>query len=248
MFGFTLQLVFGLLMLSATAPTALAEERVRGSLDVLLATPLSTRSIVVGMWWGAYRIVFILMLMPLFVGVLLAAASPDLPTLPGASRLYPRLVPLTTLDRLLSVTLCTADFLASSALIVSLGLALATWVRRLGRAVALSVIAYFLLGIGWIFFFELLVLGALRQTGWMQDNLQWLSVTVTSFSPIGGPINPISSLEQFAYSSRKPQWIGQGVVLTIKMVVAWLVFLLTVKTFDRCVGRVSESRAPARSR
>ena len=41
--GFMIQLLFGLLILSATAPTSLAEERVRGSLDVLLTTPLSTR-------------------------------------------------------------------------------------------------------------------------------------------------------------------------------------------------------------
>ena len=47
-----LQTFFGMLLLSASAPTALAEERARGSLDVLLATPLSTRSIVVGKWLG----------------------------------------------------------------------------------------------------------------------------------------------------------------------------------------------------
>ena len=40
----------GLLLLSVSAATALAEERVRGNLDVLLSTPLSTRSIVWGKW------------------------------------------------------------------------------------------------------------------------------------------------------------------------------------------------------
>ena len=47
----------GLLLLSVSAATALAEERVRGNLDILLATPLSTRSIVWGKWWGTFRAV-----------------------------------------------------------------------------------------------------------------------------------------------------------------------------------------------
>ena len=45
----------GLLLVSVTSVTSLFEERVRGSLDVLMATPLSTGSIVYGKWWGAFR-------------------------------------------------------------------------------------------------------------------------------------------------------------------------------------------------
>ena len=49
------QVTIGLLLLAASAGTVLSEERVRGSLDVLLSTPMSTRSIVWGKWWGASR-------------------------------------------------------------------------------------------------------------------------------------------------------------------------------------------------
>jgi hypothetical protein len=42
------QFLFGLLIISSVAPTSLAEEQVRGSLDVLMTTPLSNRSIL----WG----------------------------------------------------------------------------------------------------------------------------------------------------------------------------------------------------
>ncbi len=49
------QVVFGLLLFSAVAPMVLAEERHRGSLDVLMATPLSARTIVMGKWMGAFR-------------------------------------------------------------------------------------------------------------------------------------------------------------------------------------------------
>ena len=50
-----LQVGAGLLLLSVSAATSLAEERQRGSLDVLMATPLPTRAIVWGKWWGAFR-------------------------------------------------------------------------------------------------------------------------------------------------------------------------------------------------
>ena len=49
------QVSLGLLLLSVGAATSLAEERVRGSLDVLLSTPMSTRSILAGKWWGSFR-------------------------------------------------------------------------------------------------------------------------------------------------------------------------------------------------
>ena len=58
------QVAAGLLLLSVSAATSLAEERQRGSLDVLLATPLSTRSIVWGKWWGAFRGVPPLLVLP----------------------------------------------------------------------------------------------------------------------------------------------------------------------------------------
>ena len=64
--GLGLQLLFGTLIFSATAPTVLAEERVRGSLDILLTTPLSTRAIVIGKWLGACRGVLVLVLLPLY--------------------------------------------------------------------------------------------------------------------------------------------------------------------------------------
>ena len=50
-----LQVAIGLLLLSVWSATSLAEERARGSLDLLMCTPLSTRQIVTGKWLGAFR-------------------------------------------------------------------------------------------------------------------------------------------------------------------------------------------------
>ena len=53
-------MIFGLLMLAAIAPTSMAEERQRGSLDILAATALSTRAIVIGKWLGTFRLVLLI--------------------------------------------------------------------------------------------------------------------------------------------------------------------------------------------
>ena len=121
------QVGVGLLLLSVSAATSLAEERMRASLDVLLTTPLSTRSILAGKWGGAFRIVPALLFAPVVTALLLAGES----------------------GRWIQYFLFVALLLAYSAVIVSMGLALATWQSRLGRAVASCVAAYIALSIGW---------------------------------------------------------------------------------------------------
>src|SRR5262249_49306966 len=58
-----------LLVVSASSATVLAEERVQGSLDVVLATPLPTREIVLAKWWGAFRIIPSLAVLPALLNV-----------------------------------------------------------------------------------------------------------------------------------------------------------------------------------
>jgi ABC-type transport system involved in multi-copper enzyme maturation permease subunit len=241
-----IHVALGMLLLGATAPTAMAEERVRGSLDVLMVSPLSTRAIVAAKWWGMFRRVLVLVPLPMYVAVFVAAAIPETVTLPR--RLYLQPVPLTAWDRILAATLCPADFLASGALIVSLGLALAIWVRRLGRAVALSVILFFLIGIGWIILVALcfeFLRASLPRLGipWLNANPRWLGETLMALSPIAGPPLAIDTLKWYAGDARPWRWAGLGVVITIKAVAAWLLLWLSIKTFDRRMGRVPEARA-----
>ncbi len=119
----------GLLMVSVTSATAFSEERSQGSLDVLMAAPLATRDIVLGKWRGAYYIVSRLAILP---GVL--AHGTDL----GRER-WIAAVPF--------AALITALVLAYGAVVTSLGLSLATWQPRLGRAVGFSVSAYLTLAV-----------------------------------------------------------------------------------------------------
>ena len=126
-----LQATFGLLLVSMTAPTALAEERARGSLDVLMTTPLSTDRIVLAKWWGAYRVVPALALLPAIGALIVGFTEPEIPA--AFARSAQPHDPLGWIDRVAFVCLPTALFLAQGAVVTSFGLALATWMRRSGE-------------------------------------------------------------------------------------------------------------------
>lgn len=124
-----LQVSVGLLLLSISSVTALGEERVRGTLDVLLTTPLATREIVWGKWWGSFRTVPLMVVLPtLVIGAHVLGSG-----------------------RAVAAVLLPAVILAYGAAITSLGLVLATGIARLGRALAITVILYVLVAAGWMF-------------------------------------------------------------------------------------------------
>jgi hypothetical protein len=135
--------------------------------------------------------------------------------------------------------------------IVSLGLALATWVRRLNRAIVLSVIAYFLTAIVWSVAVEMIFVVSVRLAQLsdpdVPDRYRWLYQCALSLSPIAGPMKPIDLLTGVELDSRIRIWLGIALVIVVKATIAWLLLWLTIKTFDRCVGRMPESSSPAPS-
>ncbi len=118
-----LQVTIGLLLACAGAATCLAEERAQGGLDVVLATPIDSRRIVLGKWWGAFRIVPRLAILP---GLLILAL--------GVTR--------GNLEALWLGPLVVGLVLAYGAVVVGLALVIAIYQPRQGRAVALTVAAY----------------------------------------------------------------------------------------------------------
>jgi len=210
----------GLLLLSVSAATALAEERVRGNLDILLATPLSTRSIVWGKWCGVYRAVPILAICPGLLAAVLARES----------------------GRWDGALLIVGLFLAYGAAMTSLGLALATWIRRLDLAVALSVTVLGGVTVGWLF------VVALTATGPGVPGQ-------AAGSPIMGitfPTMAMRFLKPREWAELRAWWIVWiAVYVFIASALGWAAFI----TFDRCLGRVSDRprarpalRPPARER
>ncbi len=124
------QVAIGFLLLSVSAATPLAEERVRGSLDLLMSTSLSTREIVLGKWLGVFRTVPLLAILPTSMIGVLAWETDSGPWWAVGMCVY---------------VLCTG------AAITSLGLALATRLSRQGWAVGATVSVYVLVTVGWFF-------------------------------------------------------------------------------------------------
>jgi ABC-type transport system involved in multi-copper enzyme maturation permease subunit len=129
-----LQSAVGLLLFSVAAVTSLASERASGSLDVLLTTPLTAGQVLGGKWWGTFRTVPLLLVLPLVV-VTPAALRNGNPGIP---------------------VLMAAMILAYGAAFTSLGLALATWIARLARAALLSATVCVVLTVGWMMLLVLL--------------------------------------------------------------------------------------------
>lgn len=200
-----LQATVGFLILSVASATSLAEERVRGSLDVLMATSLTTREIVIGKWLGAFRSVPVIMLLPSLVGICGAWHT-------GYWN---------------AVALLVLYMLSCGALITSVGLALATWVSRMGRAVGLSVGFYVMLTVGWLF-----LCVAIRTPGRNAE----LMAMASPFMGVGGLSFETARSAAFGGPVGYVPW---GVFWTIFHAVLAGVFLVaTLMTFNRCLGRV----------
>ncbi|MHC5544020.1 hypothetical protein ACYOEI_37820, partial [Singulisphaera rosea] len=146
--------------------------------------------------------------------------------------------------RALAATLCVADFLVSGAFLVSVGVALATWVRRYGRAITLSAVIYLVLGLVW----PILVESAVSRWTTGNNYSTWTRYyrmaghILVALSPMFGPNAALQVPLAFAWERREWLWIGMCVVLLIKATVAWFILWLTIRTFDRCMDRVPESR------
>lgn len=236
------EVFLGLLLVSLSAPTALAEERARGSLDVLMTTPLSTASIVLAKWWGAYRVVPKLALLPAFGAALLALTVPEVVTTgrmgPGSP------LPVTPFDRIAAVVFPVAWVFAQGAVVTSVGLALATWIPRLGRAVAVSVSGYVVVSVVWMMSLEMGVAEwCLTCFGFPEEVDNEVSILIAlgsvSPNPFGGQFVPGFVLSNSFGVERMVFWLSQTVLLAMTAgFAAWLLGL-TILTFEPCLGRVT---------
>jgi ABC-type transport system involved in multi-copper enzyme maturation permease subunit len=194
----------GLLLLSVAAATVLAEERVRGNLEILMATPLPTRSIVWGKWWGTYRGVPLLAICPGAVALVLTRQS----------------------GRWEVAALVVGLFLAYGAAVTSLGLALATWMRRLDYAVALNVAVLGGVTIGWLFAVMTIVPGP-------------TAPGIAAGSPIIGIAFPTAAVSQL---TREESWMlitWWSFWIVVYFVISAVLGWITLLTFDRCLGRIT---------
>ena len=214
------QVSIGLMLMAASAGTVLSEERVRGSLDVLLATPLSTPSIVRGKWWGAFRRAPWLAFWPTLIALATLPSNP-----PGRVVAFVYLIPVL--------------ILAQGAALAGLGLALATWIPQTGRAATLTVVVLVVSIVGWP------IVGSQMPVTSSSTNNQHLQTAVemgSAFWNVGFTTNLI---EQYRSQNGMPGPITDGALLGL---VGWGLiyasaaaglFVATLLTFERCLGRTS---------
>jgi ABC-type transport system involved in multi-copper enzyme maturation permease subunit len=240
-----LGVAFGLLILSVTAPTALSEERVRGSLDVLMSTPLPTSSIVLGKWWGTFRRWLPIVLLPALTGLFVGFATPDTPPW-FAWRIQPPPVPPSLYDRFAAFLLPMGFALADAAACTSVGLALATWFKRPARAVGVSVASYLFMAIGWMVLIEAAVFPLLRRynrnlaSSTDGSYLNALNQVLICPSPMASQVTPYETLHFHVSNYRPMMWRWQAAELILVLLFAAGMLGLTLSTFNRCLGRVAQ--------
>jgi ABC-type transport system involved in multi-copper enzyme maturation permease subunit len=210
------QVAIGLLLLSVSAATTLAEERDRGSLELIMTTPLTAREIVWGKWWGTIAMVPRLAILPIWVasGTAMVSGGGD------------------------GLILMSALILAYAAAITSFGLAVATWVPRLGRVISINVVVYVLVAVGWPVLMEILPALSAFRTTFAQPPPFWDGLSLASpFFGIYATTERASrvSMAMTYYGDWNPFWplcwIGFYSVVAIALLYA------TLRTFERCMGR-----------
>ncbi len=225
-YSYMLQVIVGLMVLSAVAPLSLSEERQRGSLDILMTTPLSTRTIVVGKWLSTFRLVPWLVIGPGLLAWAMAT-SPKLMARRGTT--------YAPGEFLYAGALVVITILAHGSAITSFGLILATWIRRQSRAIGISVTLFVLTAIGW----PLLVGQISNRPGGRSY-------------PLGAALSPIYTVEALVGQLTYPNDEFRDLLWEVTawdlgmVVVAIGLMELTVRTFNRCLGRMAggNSKAP----
>jgi ABC-type transport system involved in multi-copper enzyme maturation permease subunit len=227
--SYFLHVIFGLLLVSAVAPTSMSEERQRGSLDVLAATALSTRAIVLGKWLATFRLTMILTLAPGLFALAMATARSNgsFPPTPTGGPGYDQ--PVSRGARIYGVVVVVAAIAAHGALFTSIGLALAVWIKRQSRAIAVSVALVILITAAWPFFVSIIANGAgIRSQG------------LTAVSPVSTMVYSVSYL-MLRRNMLNDHFLWWGAFWAVEVSALALALLwLTIRTFDRCLDRVSD--------
>jgi ABC-type transport system involved in multi-copper enzyme maturation permease subunit len=213
------QVAVGLLLLSAVASTSLAEERARGSLDVLMTTPLPTRSIVWGKWLGTFRLVPWLVAPPILVAAWESCWTGNW---------------------------CETAFLAVllpayGAFVTSLGLATATWVSRPGRAAALCVGGYLLATVGLFFLILASIVYSSTEERWVAFSPFGGALILTANAGSLGPPHFPGSSRPAGFGAILYDFRRELFAIGAYGAAAAILLAATLATFDRCLGRVPES-------
>jgi ABC-type transport system involved in multi-copper enzyme maturation permease subunit len=199
----------GLLLVTISAVTSLSEDRSRGVLDMLLTTPLHSATIVLGKWWGTFRAVLLLAVLPVLTVVFLSLSHEPVLAIPNG-------------------LLMGGLVVAYGAAVTSLGLAAATWFARPVQALTLSVVPYLIAAAGPVLFLLMTMMHSESMDA-VASGSPWYGPGLLTFH----------STEMGARQREVTPVIGDLIWIGAYSYGAVLLLLLVIATFDRCVGRFS---------
>jgi ABC-type transport system involved in multi-copper enzyme maturation permease subunit len=207
------QVSIGLLLISVVSVTSLQDERVHGSLDVLLVSPLSSGQIFWGKWWGSFRSVLLLSILP----TLMASGTFMRELFEGPDARFAMLGGHALLFVLMPMLVG-----CYGAAFVSIGLALAVWIKKPGRAMTCSVVIYVVITVG-------LLLGPL-----LQISHEEASAMGSSFMAAGWLTIDCMERRSLDHLGTMFGWsFAYGAA-------AILISFFARISFDRCLGRIPE--------
>ena len=214
----------GALALAIQASLIWSEEKSAGreGVDLLLATPLSAKSIINGKWRAVFRFSVPVVFFPVIAGLLVLSDAQSLPPLESG--------PFSVFAQLAMVPLVLAQTLCYAATFVSLGVLLATRCRKPAHAV------FWTLGI----YVALTVLApTLTEVLFLPFNRP-LAAGLALVSPIAAPIATI--MTRFPGSYFPPAefvYPYAAVWLAVASGAGWLLYRWTIGQFDRQMGRIA---------
>ncbi len=223
----------GLLAVAVRAGSAWPEKQGedRNGLDVLLTTPLSARTIVLGKWWSAFRVVPLIALLPTLSAVVLASGAPAQPFVPPG--FPPRPFDLSPWERLAAPVLVLSQILLYGGAFVSLALFLATRFTRQACVLFATVAAYGMITFVVPTIAEIMLLRSDRP----------LAEGLGAISPIAGPIVTLAPMFNPTFSPLRKLFPYELAWLLVASVVAWALFRATISSFDGWMGRISSGRS-----
>jgi ABC-type transport system involved in multi-copper enzyme maturation permease subunit len=120
------QVGLGMLLVAGASVTLLGDERAGSTgLDVLLVTPLSTQAVIEAKWWAAFRLLPLLLLMPVALASVRAALF----------------------GGWLGVALIAGLVFVQGAFVTTIGLAFSVWTSSVRRAMIMSVAIYLIVSL-----------------------------------------------------------------------------------------------------
>lgn len=233
------QVALGFLLLSVSAATSLAEERVRGSLDVLLSTSISTRSIVWGKWWATFRIVPLLAVLPMTLIVAAGIWSKPPFATPAGWIPPPGWGTHAEWAKWLVPPLVFGLILAYGAALTSLGLVMATWISRVDRAVIATVSAYVIVALAWPIAMVILIPNNNVHGPGLASASPFLGVAITG-------LQVTVQNAPWRYDSWWAQIAWAAFWIVFFVAVAGLLLFLELSRFNRKLGRTPDAGMPAR--